>query len=181
MVAALLVLIAGGTSLSNQFAAIARQIDGKVGVAVQLMETRETVSLNGDERFPTQSVYKVPISMAVLHAVEKGRFSLSKRISIRERDLVPFIHSPIREASPHGRTITVSELIKAAVVESDGTASDVLMRLAGGAKPITAYLRSVGVDAFTVAATEREQLENDQVQYRNWSTPKGAKIGRAHV
>ena len=60
--------------------------------------------------------------------------------------MVPDVHSPIRDHHPNGGIdLTVRELIRAAIVDSDGTASDVLLRLAGGGARVTAYLRGLGV------------------------------------
>ena len=54
------------SQLENQLAQIASTARGKVGIAVALLETGETVSLNPHDHFPMQSVYKLPISMAVM-------------------------------------------------------------------------------------------------------------------
>src|SRR5436190_1830724 len=55
--------------LPSQFEKIAPAAKGRVGVAAQLFESGETASLHGDEHFPMHSVYKLPISMAVLQRV----------------------------------------------------------------------------------------------------------------
>ena len=67
------------TELREQFEVIAKTVDGKVGAAVELLETKEAVSLNGQEHFPMQSVYKLPIAMAVLHEVDQGEMTLEQR------------------------------------------------------------------------------------------------------
>ena len=53
-------------------------------------------------------------------------------------------HSPIRLRHPNGTSLTVEELLRFAISESDGTASDVLMRLAGGPAAVQAYLTELG-------------------------------------
>ncbi len=47
--------------LRNQIEQIASVAKGRVGVAATILETAESVSLNGNEQFPMQSVYKLPI------------------------------------------------------------------------------------------------------------------------
>ena len=54
--------------LRGQIEEISRAAQGRVGVAVTVLETGESVTLHGDEHFPMQSVYKLPIAMAALHA-----------------------------------------------------------------------------------------------------------------
>jgi beta-lactamase class A len=153
---------------------IARETGGPVGAAAVVIEGGEVVSFNGARRFPMQSVYKMPIGMAVLRAVDEGRLRLTQKIFVRPEDLVPErLHSPLRDANPRGVELTLRELIRLMIAESDGTASDVLLGLAGGAEKVTEYLRGLGVDGVTVATTERAMAQGDeQVQYGNWATPE---------
>jgi len=83
-------------------------------------------------------------------------------------------HSPIRDRNPDGAEITVSELIRFAIAESDGTASDVLMKLAGGSQAVQKYLTDLPVNDLIVLNTEKEIGQDWQVQYRNFSTPDAA-------
>ena len=94
-----------------------------------------------------QSVYKLPIVMAVLDQVDRKALTLNQKVSLSAGDMVPAAsHSPMRDAHPRGGIdISVRELIRAAIVDSDGTASDVLLRLAGGGPRVTAYLRGLGI------------------------------------
>lgn len=156
---------------------IARETDGTLGAAVRLVETGETVVLNGDGRFPMQSVYKAPIGMAVLHEVDAGRLSLDAPIRVEMADLVPSgMHSPLRDAHPKGGVVPLLELLRLSVEESDGTASDVLLRLAGGKAKVQGYLSSVGVEGIRIETTEGEMGRDYQAQYRSWAAP-GAAVG----
>ena len=140
-----------------------------------MLETDETVVVAGDDRFPMQSVYKMPIAMAVLHDVDAGLLRIDQAIDIDQEQLAAgMLYSPIRDKFPGGVNLTIGELLRYAVSESDNVASDVLMRLAGGPARITTYLRSVGIDAVAVVNTEREMAADSTAQYRNWATPRGA-------
>ena len=153
--------------------ALGASISGRAGVAAVVVETGESVMLHGDERFPMQSVYKLPIAMAVLRQVDAEKLKLSQVVHLAKADLVPRVHSPIRDQNPAGTDLTVRELLRAAIVESDGTASDMLLRLAPPAG-VTRMLRTLGIDSMVVATTEREMSTDASVQYRNWSTPRAA-------
>src|SRR5712671_3806262 len=53
--------------LQEEITAIAALAKGRVGVSAVVLETGETVAaLNSQDHFPMQSVYKLPISMAVM-------------------------------------------------------------------------------------------------------------------
>lgn len=158
--------------LRAQMADIARAARGPVGAAVVVVEGGRIVALHGEQRFPMQSVYKLPIGMAVLHRVDQGALRLGQRVRIGPGDLVPPArYSPIRDKYPNGTEMTVSELLGAMMGASDGTASDVLLRLAGGPARATRYMRGLGIQNIVVATTERAMAQGEQVQYRNWATP----------
>jgi beta-lactamase class A len=172
-----LAMTAGGdlTGLAADLDRIARGTDGTLGAAVRLVETGETVVLNGDGRFPMQSVYKAPIGMAVLHEVDAGRLSLDAPIRVEAADLVPSgMHSPLRDAHPKGGVVPLRELLRLSVEESDGTASDVLLRLVGGKAKAQGYLSSLGVEGIRIETTEGEMGRDYQAQYRSWATPGSA-------
>lgn len=149
--------------------------NGRVGAAVALLGTGEAVAVAGDERFPMQSVFKLPLAMTVLDAVDRRTLRLDQSVRVTPTDFVSNRqHSPIRDQNPKGVTLPLSELLRAAASESDGTAADVLLRLVGGPEAVTAYVRALGVNGLTVAVTEKDMGRDPEAQYRNWATPVGA-------
>ena len=117
--------------LEAQIAKIAAEAKGKVGVAAVVLETGEAALLNADDRFPMQSVYKLPISMAVMEQVRLEKLDLDEKVGVSKDDMVRAgMRSPLRDENPNGGEFTIRELIRLSMVESDGTASDVLMRVA---------------------------------------------------
>ncbi len=171
LIAAALIL-----TLADRFAGIAQTSGGQMGVCAALADGGAAQDLNGGERFPMQSVYKLPIAMAVLDHVDRRAIALDRTIGLTAGDMADVhFHSPLRDRYPNGGIdVSVRDLIRAAIVDSDGVASDVLYKLAGGGARITAYLRGIGITAMSVVATEREMAQDEQVQYRNFSTPCAA-------
>jgi beta-lactamase class A len=163
--------------LRERIEQIAGDARGRVGAAVLLIETGETVAFNGEQRFPMQSVYKLPIAMAVLRQVDEGVLKLEQKVRIEEEDLVGArLHSPIRDGYRRGAELSLSTLLRFAVSQSDGTASDVLMRLAGGPDFIMKYLRELGVNGIIVVNTEKELGQDQSLQYQNWAAPESALV-----
>ncbi|MEM9982564.1 MAG: serine hydrolase, partial [Bacteroidota bacterium] len=108
-------------TLQAKFEAIESNIKGNLGVNVLLIETGESVSLNGNKQFPMQSVYKFPIAMVMLKQVDQGKFSLEDTIQIDKAEYIPKQgYSPIREKFPEGARLTLKEIIRYNI-ESDGT------------------------------------------------------------
>ena len=148
---------------------------GKVGVKALVLETGDPVSLNSHDHFPMQSVYKLPIGMAVMKQVDEGKIKLDQKVKVTKDDFVgAAAHSPIRDKYPRGTELTVSELMRWMLGESDGTASDVLMKLAGGTEAIQAYLTELGIRDMIILDTEKAFAEDHSLQYRNWATPEAA-------
>ena len=175
MVAATLLLT---VNLAERFADLAKSSGGRLGIAVQDVSGGDVHELNGGERFPMQSVYKLPIAMAVLDQVERKTLSLTQTIRLRASDMAGVqFHSPLRDRYPNGGTdVSLRDLIRAAIVDSDGIASDALLTVAGGGERVTAYLRGIGVRDMDVVTSEREMFNDRtrQTQYRNSCTPRAA-------
>ena len=158
--------------LEKEFAKIAAQAKGKVGVAAIVIETGDAAFLNADQNYPMQSVYKLPIAMAVMEQVQRGEFDLDEKVGVTTEDFVrKGMASALRDKNPQGGEFTIRELIRLSLVDSDGTASDVQMRIAGGADEIQSYLTRIGITDMKVVNTEKEIGRDWETQYQNWSTP----------
>ncbi len=138
-----------------------------------IVEGGKILALNGEQRFPMQSVYKIAIGMAVLHQVDLGKVRLDQQVHITKAALpLPPNYSPLRDQYPNGVILLVSRLLDEMTTVSDNTASDSLLTLAGGPQQVTTYLRGLGLRNIVVATSEATMAENEQVQqYRNWATP----------
>ncbi|HEV7373267.1 MAG TPA: class A beta-lactamase [Pyrinomonadaceae bacterium] len=159
--------------LQGQMEEIARVTQGPVGAGVMLVETGDVVAFNGEQRFPMQSVYKLPIAMATLRQVDVGTLKLEQKVSVQVKDFVTGRqHSPIRDKYPRGTELSVRDLLQFMVSESDGTACDVLLRVLGGPEQVTKYLHEMGVQGIAVVTLEKEMGQDEMAQYRNWVTPE---------
>ncbi len=163
-------------NLQTQIAQSAALAKGHVGVAAMILETGDTIaSLNSKDHFPMQSVYKLPISMTVMKQVDEGKLKLDQKVRITKEDYVgAAAHSPIRDKYPNGAELTLDELLRYAISESDGTASDVLMKLAGGNATVQNYLTNLPVNDIVVLNTEKELGQDWSAQYRNYASPESA-------
>jgi beta-lactamase class A len=155
--------------LSGEIRAIAARAHGRVGVACSLPGVALDCDVNAAEGLPMQSVYKLPIAMAVLHTVETGRLSLVTKVPFLKSDLIsPDQGSPLRDAHPLGGvSLPVEELLRLAVSESDGVASDILMRTLGGPGVVDGYVQGLGVRGMHIRDPEKTLGRDVQAQYRN--------------
>jgi beta-lactamase class A len=136
-----------------------RVTPGILGAGLMNLENGQSWSFNGERPFPLQSVFKLPLGAAVLAEIEGGRLAMSERITIDAEDLSPPF-SPIADAWPARADYSVSDLLDAAVRDSDNTAADVLMRRIGGPGAVSAWLTDKNVLELRVDRYER-QLQSD--------------------
>ena len=123
-----------------------------------------------------QSVFKLPLALTILHQVEQGKFSLDQQIPFRREDLIiPKLYSPLQDKYPNaGVDVPLHTLLEMTVSLSDNTASEILLRLAGGPEVVSEYIRSLGVQGFHLVDGERAMHRDPALQYRNWFEPRGA-------
>jgi beta-lactamase class A len=103
------------------------------------------------------SVYKLPISMAVLQRVDRGELKLDQLVKVEPGDFVrKGMYSPVRDKYPDGTELTIAELLRYTICESDGSASDVLMKLIGGPGKVVLFLEGIHVPDIQVVNYEKE-------------------------
>lgn len=159
--------------LQKKIASIASDAKGQVGVFALLIEEDRSVSLNGNDHFALQSVVKLPVTMAVIERVESGILGLDDPIKFTKEDLVDRNqHSPLRDRYPTGGSVTVRELIRLALTESDGTACDILTRLIGGPSALQSFVDGLGIEDIHTPKTHKEFGKVWELQYENWATPE---------
>lgn len=168
-------------TIYSQFGSLKAKIEdivsGKnsiVGIAVTGIKETDTLSLNSEAYFPMQSVFKFHIAIACLSEVDKGRLALDDEIEIKKEDLLPNTWSPIREKYPGGTKMTLAELIKYTISQSDNNGCDILLNLLGGTKNVNDYFKLKGFKDVSIIANEAEMHSDWDIQFKNRTTPKEA-------
>lgn len=98
---------------------------GVVGYAVVNLETGERLSRNADEPFPTASLIKVPIAVALMEQVAAGQLSLDDRITVLRIEKVP--GAGILQFLHDGAEITIRDAMWLMLTLSDNTATNLLL------------------------------------------------------
>ncbi|HWZ85967.1 MAG TPA: class A beta-lactamase [Thermoanaerobaculia bacterium] len=143
-------------ALEARFQTIAASAGGTVGVSVLHLESGQGAALHGNERFPMASVFKLAVAIELSARADRGAVRLDQTIAIAQSDL-RLGRSPIAEKAPKGGiTLSVGELLEAMLVDSDNTAADLLLPLAGGPEVITAQLDAAGLGDIRVDRPEVE-------------------------
>lgn len=125
---------------------------GTLGVKVVHLESGRAAGLNGHDRFPMASVYKLPIAVAVLAKVDAGEWTLEQEVVVLPGELRR-TGARVDPWKP-GAKVPVVRLVDAMLTESDNTACDVLLRLLGGPRAVDAWLDAHGFPAIDVSWSE---------------------------
>lgn len=146
------------SSLQVQIAAVAAGIEGDVGAAALHVESGRGVATHGDEPFFLASVYKIPIAIALLRRVDAGTVGLGDTVQLEPWDF-RLGRATLVPNGPRGDgAYTVARLLEAMISDSDNSASDAILRLAGGARAVTDSLLGLGVHGIGIDRSEGETL-----------------------
>ncbi|MBS1904735.1 MAG: class A beta-lactamase [Bacteroidetes bacterium] len=166
-------LATGNEDLRQAISKIAADLHGTLGVATELIETGDTLTLNGSYHSPMQSTYKFPLALHILHAVDEGRLSLDSVLKLGPKDLDNETWSPIVDEHPKRRvSLTVRDLLRYMVSGSDNNACDILFKIGGGVSACNKYIHSLGVNEIRIARTERQMHADWNAQFKNWCEPR---------
>lgn len=124
-----------------------------VGVAAVHVETGRRMAFRGGERFQMASVFKVPVAVAVLDAVAKGRLTLGQEVEVKPSDRRSW--GPIDDRWTQGMRVTVERMLDVMLVDSDNTAADLLIRLVGGPAAVEKALVDRNVSGIRISLDEK--------------------------
>ena len=131
--------------LQGEFARAARLARGTLGLNAVHLESGRRVGFHSAERFPMASTYKIPIAVHLLHQADQGAISLDRMVELKTSDFHPGSGILTEFLGRSGVSLSVRNLLELMLVLSDNTATDLLLRLAGGPEAVTARMRALGI------------------------------------
>lgn len=140
----------GLSRLETEIAHLATIAGGKVGVAAIHLETGREVVVNRGEPFPMASTFKVPIAVQLLTRVDSGTLRLDSMVALRPSDLHPGSGTLTQLFDDPGVSLSVRNLLELMLLISDNSATDIMLRTAGGSGPVNARLRALAVNGISV-------------------------------
>jgi len=123
---------------------------GDIGVGALHLKTGEAYFYNKDIGYPMASTIKIPVAVQLLYRVDKGENSLSDMIEIKNSDLHPGSGIIVEYFEDLGITLSLKNLIRLMLIESDNTAADLCIKYAGGTKAVNARLKEIGIKGMSV-------------------------------
>jgi beta-lactamase class A len=145
-------------TLEMKIAALAQEAGLRIGfAAVDLLKGR-TAFVRGGELFPMESVTKLPIAVAYLRMVQRGEARLEAKTRLGAADIAPG-RSPLADRLRRRATaFTAQQLIEHMLLNADNTATDALIKLAGGPEKIQGAIRTFEIEGVRIDRYERDLL-----------------------
>lgn len=163
------------TDLTKQIQRIIADKNAVVGVGISNEQGEAVVLINGKKQFPMQSVFKLPIGLAILHQVDQGVLELDDPIKITQAELRPNTWSPIREKFPKGTTMPLNELLTYTIALSDNNGADILIAMLGSPSKVASFMQHSGIKNIAIKVNEHQMHKNWKLQFKNWITPKASQ------
>lgn len=146
-------------------------VPAQVGVAI-IINGKDTITVNNECHYPLMSVMKYPQALAVLHYLHQHNQPLSTKIFIPKEALLDDTYSPLRDKYPEGNIyMPIAQLLDYTIQKSDNNACDILFNYTGGVLYTDSYIRSLGINNFSISKTEDDMHKDLAACYENWSTP----------
>lgn len=158
-------------SLNQNIQTIISKKKATVGISIHDVNGKNIVSINANEHYALQSVFKFHIALVVLGEIDKGKFSLETKLKIAKKDLLPGFYSTLRQDYPNGATLSIARLLTYMISESDNVSCEELLKFIGGTKVVQAYLVKNNFKDVNIKYNEFQQHAQWDLQYQNWTTP----------
>jgi beta-lactamase class A len=147
-------------NISQKIEKLAQGLVGRIGVAAQEIGSGWNVTINGDEAFVMASTYKVAIATTLLDQVDKGQLKLTDLIDVPVEKMVVGPNPLVMNFVHPGIKLSVANLIEPMITESDNSATDFCLKVAGGPEVVTKMLRSIGITEQRVDRSTAEILRD---------------------
>ena len=115
----------------------------KPGMFFMDLETGNYAEVNGDQVYPTASIIKLPILIALFQAVDAGTIRLDETLTMT-RDVIVGGSGEIQDLPP-GSKFSLLDTATKMIVTSDNTATNMIIKRMGGIQVLNARFRSWGL------------------------------------
>lgn len=136
--------------LENEITRLSAISGGTVGVGLIHLESGRELFVNREVRFPMASTFKVPVAVQFLRKVERGTASLDSMVTLTPRDLHPGSGTLTSLFDDPGVSLSYRNLVELMLLISDNSATDLVLKAAGGGAAVNARLAELGVAGISV-------------------------------
>jgi beta-lactamase class A len=149
-------------SLEPLAATIRRLADSSgasVGVGIRHVESGQEWYLNGDRPFLMGSTFKIAVAVQLLTLVDHGRERLDRLVPLLPGDIFPsgsLLSERFGTGPDPGVQLAIRRYLELMLILSDNSATDVILRHAGGTAAVMERVRALGIVGMRVDRTVME-------------------------
>ncbi|MEH6384134.1 MAG: class A beta-lactamase [Colwellia sp.] len=155
-------------TILEQIEAQEHLLGARIGVSIYDVKANDSWDYNGNAKFPLMSTFKVLACAKLLADVEKGLQSFDTSTVITTDSLINW--SPITKKLV-GEKISLKEACSAAMIMSDNTATNIVLKGIDGPKALTQFMRAIGDEVTRLDRIEPELNEALDGDKRDTTTP----------
>lgn len=159
--------------LAKKIKAIEQQSHTIMGITAIHIEKNKVVAHNSNQRFFMASTIKLPIAVAFLHLVDEKKESLSRMIKMDFKNSVPgsgYLHHLFEKKQIQ---ISLQQILKYTLINSDNSASDTLLRAANGPGAVKKRMAALGFNNIQINRSILEMfLDTNHVNHSLLRTPQ---------
>lgn len=130
--------------LESQLSSLIEGFEGDVGIYVKDLRSGEEIAINADSLYPTASMIKVPIMIAIFDRIEKGELTYHQPLVYK--DSLFYSDEDLSGEFKDSASVLLSEMQMLSISFSDNTASLWLQELAGTGVAINSWLEQHGFE-----------------------------------
>jgi len=144
--------------LFKKITAIEKKSHGIMGITAIHIEKNKVIKHNSNKRFFMASTIKLPIALAFLHRVDLKKDSLNRMIRMDSHNSVPGSGSLHYLFEKKQIRISLQQILKYALINSDNSASDTLLNMVHGPEYVKKRMAALGFKNILINRSILEML-----------------------
>ena len=132
------------TALTAQINTLTRSFGGAIGLCAIHVQSAWQFGVHADTPFSAASTLKIPMALQFLQRAQADNLDLNALVPLAAGDMRPY--GPLATYFPDADlAVTWRQLLRLMIVASDNTATDVILKRAGGPPAVMAMLDGLNV------------------------------------
>lgn len=155
---------AGADRLERELRALTQGFEGDVGIYVRHLTNGQTVTIAADDTFPTASMVKLPLLVALHQRAADGALHMDSAYALSDSTVLQSDGEDIVAQLKWGEKVHLRKLAFLMMTTSDNTASVWIQNLIGGADTANAWLERNGYQV----TRDNSRLPHRREIWRRW-------------
>ncbi|MFV8309093.1 class A beta-lactamase [Mycobacteroides chelonae] len=163
---------------ANGYTALEDWYKARIGLYAIDLNSLTTIEHRADDQFSMCSTFKTYAAARLLQLADAGAIDLNTKVAIASDEIV--VDSPITRGEA-GSSMSLGDICAAALIHSDNTAGNIMLRTIGGPTAITAFAQSIGDSHSRLDRWEPDLNTAVPADPRDTTTPRALCTGYRQI